>query len=61
MSARNTATLLIVLASFAATIAVGAALTGGQAHTRLTLSDVLIPAAIPVLLVIGLTIACRER
>lgn len=61
MTARAVALLAVVLGSFAAMTAVGAVLTDGKAETSLTLSGVLVPAAIPVLLVIGVTVACRRQ
>lgn len=61
MTARAALLSAIVAGSFAAMTAIGALLTHGQAEKPLTLSAVLIPAAIPVLLVIGMTIAGRKH
>ncbi|MGF2943930.1 YeeE/YedE thiosulfate transporter family protein [Mycobacterium sp. Lab-001] len=49
----------VVLTGFAVMTALGADLTRGRNEGLLTLSDVLIPAVIPVLLVVAITIACR--
>ncbi len=50
----------VVLTGFVAMVALGAVLTHGRSQGPLTLADVLVPAAIPVLLVIAVTVACRN-
>jgi hypothetical protein len=49
----------VVLSGFAGMTAVGAVLTGGRNQGLLTLADMLVPAVIPMLLVVAITIACR--
>ncbi|MDD4868455.1 MAG: hypothetical protein PHQ28_15475 [Mycobacterium sp.] len=61
MTTRAALLSAIVAGSFAAMTALGALLTHGQAEKPLTLGDVLIPAAIPVLLVVAMTVAGRKR
>ncbi|WP_219069273.1 hypothetical protein [Candidatus Mycobacterium methanotrophicum] len=54
-----TVLLSVVLSGFAGMTAVGAVLTHGRDQGLLTLADVLVPAVIPTLLVIAVTIAYR--
>jgi len=61
MTARAVVLWGIVLGSFALMTAVGAVLTDGKAQGSLSLGDVMVPAAIPVLLVIAVTAVCRTR
>ncbi len=57
----RTAVLLgVALAGFATMTVIGATLTGGRNLGQLTLTDVLIPALIPLLLLIAVTIASRH-
>ncbi|MGF2952855.1 YeeE/YedE thiosulfate transporter family protein, partial [Mycobacterium sp. THU-M116] len=49
----------VVLTGFAVMTALGADLTRGRNEGLLAPSDVLIPAVIPVLLVVAITITCR--
>lgn len=60
MTARAVLIPITVAACFAATTAASALLTHGHAEASLSLSDVLVPAAVPVLAVIGITLACRH-
>jgi hypothetical protein len=50
----------VVLTFFVVMTVVGAALTGGRAQGPLSLGDVAVPAAIPLLLVLATTLACRN-
>jgi hypothetical protein len=61
MTMRATILLVTVLGSLALTSALGAVLTEDKPQGPLSLGDVLIPAAIPVLLVIAVTMLCRRQ
>ncbi|MFZ0834817.1 MAG: hypothetical protein WAM92_17440 [Mycobacterium sp.] len=59
MTTRAAVLLGIVLGSFALMTVIGAVLTEGRSQGPLSLGDVLVPAAIPLLLVVAITVVCR--